>query len=197
MSDLPSNSEEAQQALEAHFHEVLTLLGEDPAREGLVKTPERIAKSLSFLTEGYAMDARAILRSAIFEEEYNEMILVRDIDVFSLCEHHMLPFIGKAHVAYIARNHIVGLSKIPRVVDVYARRLQVQERMTFQIRDAIDEVLQPDGTAVVVEATHLCMSMRGVQKQNAVTATSAMSGVFLTEGTARAELMRLIHSPQR
>jgi len=197
MSDLPSNSEEAQQALEAHFHEVLTLLGEDPAREGLVKTPERIAKSLSFLTEGYAMDARAILRSAIFEEEYNEMILVRDIDVFSLCEHHMLPFIGKAHVAYIARNHIVGLSKIPRVVDVYARRLQVQERMTFQIRDAIDEVLQPVGTAVVVEATHLCMSMRGVQKQNAVTATSAMSGVFLTEGTARAELMRLIHSPQR
>ncbi len=183
-----------QQALKEHFHEVLTLLGEDPRREGLLKTPERIAKSLTFLTEGYNMDARAILRSAIFEEEYDEMILVRDIDVFSLCEHHMLPFFGKAHVAYIARNHIVGLSKIPRVVDVYSRRLQVQERMTFQIRDAIDDVLQPVGTAVVIEATHLCMSMRGVQKQNAVTATSAMSGVFLSEGTARAEFMRLIHS---
>ncbi len=183
-----------QQALKEHFHEVLTLLGEDPRREGLLKTPERIAKSLTFLMEGYNMDARAILRSAIFEEEYDEMILVRDIDVFSLCEHHMLPFFGKAHVAYIARNHIVGLSKIPRVVDVYSRRLQVQERMTFQIRDAIDDVLQPVGTAVVIEATHLCMSMRGVQKQNAVTATSAMSGVFLSEGTARAEFMRLIHS---
>jgi len=197
MSDMPSTSEVAQQTLKEYFYEVLTLLGEDPTREGLVKTPERIAKSLSYLTEGYNMDARAILRSAIFEEEYDEMILVRDIDVFSLCEHHMLPFFGKAHVAYIARNHIVGLSKIPRVVDVYSRRLQVQERMTFQIRDAIDEVLQPVGTAVVVEATHLCMSMRGVQKQNAVTATSAMSGVFLSEGTARAEFMRLIHSPQR
>jgi len=197
MSDMPSTSEVAQQTLKEYFCEVLTLLGEDPTREGLVKTPERIAKSLSYLTEGYNMDARAILRSAIFEEEYDEMILVRDIDVFSLCEHHMLPFFGKAHVAYIARNHIVGLSKIPRVVDVYSRRLQVQERMTFQIRDAIDEVLQPVGTAVVVEATHLCMSMRGVQKQNAVTATSAMSGVFLSEGTARAEFMRLIHSPQR
>ncbi len=177
-----------------HFHEILRLLGEEPDREGLLKTPERVAKSLSFLTQGYRTDAKAILRSAIFEEQYDEMILVRDIDVFSLCEHHMIPFFGKAHVAYIAQNHIVGLSKIPRVVDAYARRLQVQERLTVQIRDAIDEVLQPVGTAVIIEATHLCMAMRGVQKQNAITATSAMSGAFLSEGTARAELMRLIHS---
>ncbi|MCY4159049.1 MAG: GTP cyclohydrolase I FolE [Bacteroidetes bacterium] len=180
--------------LGAHVLEMLRLLGEDPGREGLLKTPERVAKSLSFLTEGYHIDAKAILRSAIFEEQYDEMILVRDIDVFSLCEHHMLPFIGKAHVAYIAQNHIVGLSKIPRVVDAYARRLQVQERLTVQIRDTIDEVLQPVGTAVVIEATHLCMSMRGVQKQNAITATSAMSGAFLLEGTARAEFMRLVQS---
>ena len=156
---------------------------------------QRVAKSLLFLTEGYRIDAKEILRSAIFEEKYSEMIIVRDIDIFSLCEHHMIPFFGKAHVAYIARNHIVGLSKIPRVVDVFARRLQVQERLTVQIRDAIDEVLNPLGTAVVIEATHLCMSMRGIQKQNAVTVTSAMSGEFLSEGTARAEFMRLTHSP--
>lgn len=183
------------QPLVDHYHDVLKLLGEDPEREGLVKTPERVAKSLLFLTEGYRIDAKEILRSAIFEEKYSEMIIVRDIDIFSLCEHHMIPFFGKAHVAYIARNHIVGLSKIPRVVDVFARRLQVQERLTVQIRDAIDEVLNPLGTAVVIEATHLCMSMRGVQKQNAVTVTSAMSGEFLSEGTARAEFMRLTHSP--
>jgi len=182
------------QPLVDHYHSVLNLLGEDPEREGLVKTPERVAKSLLFLTEGYRIDAKEILRSAIFEEKYSEMIIVRDIDMFSLCEHHMIPFFGKAHVAYIARNHIVGLSKIPRVVDVFSRRLQVQERLTVQIRDAIDEVLDPLGTAVVIEATHLCMSMRGVQKQNAVTVTSAMSGEFLSEGTARAEFMRLTHS---
>lgn len=178
--------------LEHHIHKTLQLLGEDPSREGLLKTPERVAKSLSFLTQGYNVDAKAILESAVFEEEYNEMILVRDIDVFSLCEHHMLPFIGKAHVAYIAQNHIVGLSKIPRVVDAFSRRLQVQERLTVQIRDAIDEVLQPLGTAVVIEAAHLCMSMRGVEKQNALTATSAMSGTFLSEATTRAEFMQLI-----
>lgn len=180
--------------LEHHIHKTLRLLGEDPSREGLLKTPERVAKSLSFLTQGYNVDAKAILESAVFEEEYNEMILVRDIDVFSLCEHHMLPFIGKAHVAYIAQNHIVGLSKIPRVVDAFSRRLQVQERLTVQIRDAIDEVLQPLGTAVVIEAAHLCMSMRGVEKQNALTATSAMSGTFLSEATTRAEFMQLISS---
>ena len=194
MSDLSLKSETPNEELDDHVLSILRLLGEDPEREGLLKTPKRVAKSLSFLTQGYNIDAKAILKSAIFEEKYDEMILVRDIDVFSLCEHHMLPFIGKAHVAYIAQNHIVGLSKIPRVVDAYARRLQVQERLTVQIRDAIDEVLHPVGTAVVIEATHLCMAMRGVQKQNAVTATSAMSGVFLDEGTARAEFMRLVHS---
>ena len=180
--------------LSSHFHEVLKLLGEDPEREGLLETPNRMARSLSYLTQGYDIDAKEILRSAIFEEQYDEMILVRDIDIFSLCEHHLLPFFGKAHVAYIAQNHIVGLSKIPRVVDAYARRLQVQERLTVQIKDAIDEVLKPVGTAVVIEATHLCMSMRGIQKQNAITATSAMSGAFLLEGTARAEFMRLVHA---
>jgi len=193
-SNMSPTSENLEKEIGLHVHEMLRLIGEDSGREGLLKTPERVAKSLLFLTQGYHMNAREILESAIFEEQYDEMILVRDIDVFSLCEHHMLPFVGKAHVAYIAQNHIVGLSKIPRVVDAYARRLQVQERLTVQIRDAIDEVLHPVGTAVVIEATHLCMSMRGVQKQNAITATSAMSGAFLSEGTARAEFMRLIQS---
>ena len=182
------------EVLGEHISEVLHLLGEDPERVGLLRTPERVARSLAFLTQGYNIDAKAILESAIFEEEYSEMILVRDIDVFSLCEHHMLPFVGKAHVAYIAQSHLVGLSKIPRVVDAFARRLQVQERLTVQIRDVIDEVLQPLGTAVVIEATHLCMAMRGVQKQNAITATSAMSGIFLSRGTARAEFMRLVNT---
>lgn len=190
--EVPSGAGPQIEALGKHFSEVLHLLGEDPEREGLLKTPDRVARSFSFLTQGYKIDPKAILESAIFEEEYSEMILVRDIDVFSLCEHHLLPFFGKAHIAYIAQNHIVGLSKIPRVVDAFARRLQVQERLTVQIRDVIDEVLNPIGTAVVIEATHLCMSMRGVQKQNAVTATSAMSGIFLSRGTARAEFMRLV-----
>lgn len=193
-SDQSLKEDPSMEGIGAHIHEVLQLLGEDPTREGLLKTPERVAKSLSYLTQGYQTDPKAILRSAVFKEEYNEMILVRDIDVFSLCEHHLLPFFGKAHVAYIARSHIVGLSKIPRIVDAFARRLQVQERLTVQIREAIDEVLDPIGTAVVIEATHLCMSMRGVEKQNALTATSAMSGVFLSEGTARAEFMRLINA---
>ena len=192
IAEVSAETEPPIEALSGHASEILHLLGEDPGREGLVKTPERVARSLSFLTQGYNVDAKAILESAIFEEEYNEMILVRDIDVFSLCEHHLLPFFGKAHIAYIAQNHIVGLSKIPRVVDAFARRLQVQERLTVQIRDIIDEVLNPIGTAVVIEATHLCMVMRGVQKQNAITATSAMSGIFLERGTARAEFMRLV-----
>ncbi|MFN3596857.1 MAG: GTP cyclohydrolase I FolE [Rubricoccaceae bacterium] len=170
----------------------LELIGEDPAREGLVKTPERVAKALQFLTQGYAQDPEAILRSALFEESYAEIVLVRDIEIYSLCEHHMLPFFGKAHVAYIPDGRIVGLSKIPRVVDVFARRLQVQERLTVQIRDAIERVLRPQGVAVVIEAQHLCMMMRGAEKQNSVTTTSAMTGAFLENIHTRAELMRLI-----
>ncbi len=184
---------ETTAALGGHVRQILTRLGEDPDREGLLKTPERVAKAYQFLTHGYSMDPRAILTGALFAEEYSEMILVKDIELYSLCEHHMLPFFGKAHVAYIPDGHIVGLSKIPRVVDVYARRLQVQERLTIQIRDALEEVLRPLGVAVVIEATHLCMVMRGVQKQHSVTTTSAMSGEFLENQTTRAEFMRLIN----
>lgn len=175
----------------ANVKDMLGALGEDPEREGLLKTPERVAKAMQFLTHGYTMDPKAILNSALFHEDYSEMILVKDIEVYSLCEHHMLPFFGKAHVAYIPNGKIVGLSKVPRVVDVFARRLQVQERLTLQIRDAIQEVLQPLGVAVVIEAKHLCMVMRGVQKQNSVTTTSAVSGEFLNPVT-REEFMRLI-----
>jgi GTP cyclohydrolase I len=172
---------------------ILEALGEDPEREGLLRTPERVAKALQFLTQGYLIDPAEILRSALFHEEYSEIILVKDIEVFSLCEHHLLPFIGKAHVAYIPNGRIVGLSKIPRVVDVFARRLQVQERLTLQIRDAIQDVLEPQGVAVVIEAKHLCMIMRGVQKQHSVTTTSAMSGQFFDPST-RQEFMRLVTS---
>ena len=170
----------------------LELVGEDPGREGLVKTPERVAKAWQFLTHGYGLDPDEVLRSALFEEDYSEMVLVRDVEVYSLCEHHALPFFGKAHVAYIPAGRIVGLSKIPRVVDVFARRLQVQERLTLQIRDAVDRVLRPEGVAVVIEAQHLCMMMRGAEKQNSMTTTSAMSGVFLEQPDTRAEFMRLI-----
>jgi len=172
----------------------LATIGEDPSREGLLKTPERVAKSMLFLTQGYQQDAAEILRSAVFEETYDEMILVKDIEVYSMCEHHMVPFFGKAHVAYIPNGHIVGLSKIPRVVDVFARRLQVQERLTIQIKEAIEDALKPQGVAVVIEATHLCMVMRGVQKQNSVTTTSSMSGPFMDNAHTRAEFMRLITS---
>ena len=172
----------------------LAAIGEDPEREGLLKTPERVAKAQLFLTQGYGQDASEILRSAVFEESYDEMILVKDIELYSMCEHHMVPFFGKAHVAYIPDGHIVGLSKIPRVVDVFARRLQVQERLTMQIRNAIEEALKPQGVAVVIEATHLCMVMRGVQKQRSVTTTSSMSGPFLEKAHTRAEFMRLISS---
>ena len=172
----------------------LATIGEDPLREGLLKTPERVAKSMLFLTQGYKQDAAEIMRSAVFEETYDEMILVKDIEVYSMCEHHMVPFFGKAHVAYIPNGHIVGLSKIPRVVDVFARRLQVQERLTIQIKEAIEEALKPQGVAVVIEATHLCMVMRGVQKQNSVTTTSSMSGPFMDNAHTRAEFMRLITS---
>ena len=183
---------ETTAALAATVAEQLSRLGEDAAREGLARTPERVAKSLQFLTHGYGLDPDAILRSALFEESYSQMVLVRDIEVYSLCEHHMLPFVGRAHVAYIPNGRIVGLSKIPRVVDVFARRLQVQERLTNQVRDAIDRVLQPEGVAVVIEARHYCMMMRGAEKQNSMTTTSAMSGVFLDHDNTRAEFMRLI-----
>lgn len=179
--------------LKTVFDTVLAGLGEDVTRDGIVKTPERAAKAMQFLTQGYTQDAAAILRSAMFKEDYSEMVIVKDIELYSLCEHHMLPFFGKAHVAYIPNGFIVGLSKIPRVVDVYARRLQVQERLTLEIRDVIQETLQPLGVAVVIEAKHLCMMMRGVQKQNSVTTTSAFTGEFRNEET-RSEFLRLIGS---
>ncbi len=181
------------QALEAHYHSTMQLLGEDTQREGLLKTPERVAKAMQYITQGYQMDAKQILESAKFHEEYNEMVIVKDIELYSLCEHHMLPFFGKAHVAYIPNGTITGLSKIARVVDCYARRLQVQERLTRQILDVIQETLAPQGVAVVIEAKHLCMMMRGVQKQNSVTTTSAFSGAFETNET-RSEFLRLISS---
>ena len=175
-----------------HYREILRLLGEDPEREGLIKTPERVAKAMSFITKGYAQDPIAILRSAMFKEEYQQMVLVKDIELFSVCEHHMLPFIGKAHVAYIPNGHITGLSKIARVVECFARRLQVQERLTVQIRDSIQQALNPLGVAVVIEASHTCMQMRGVEKQRSVTSTSAFTGVFLSDPRTRDEFMQLI-----
>ena len=175
-----------------HYREILRLLGEDPEREGLIKTPERVAKAMSFITKGYAQDPIAILRSAMFKEEYQQMVLVKDIELFSVCEHHMLPFIGKAHVAYIPNGHITGLSKIARVVECFARRLQVQERLTVQIRDSIQQALNPLGVAVVIEASHTCMQMRGVEKQRSVTTTSAFTGGFLSDMRTRDEFMQLI-----
>lgn len=174
-----------------HYNDVLKLIGENPNRDGLLRTPERVAKALLYLTQGYDIDAREVLTSALFEEEYSQMVVVKDIEVYSMCEHHMLPFFGKAHVAYIPNGHIVGLSKIPRVVDIYARRLQVQERLTNEIRDCIQDTLNPVGVGVVIECRHLCMCMRGVQKQNSVTTTSAFTGGFLQEKT-RAEFLNLI-----
>ncbi len=179
--------------LSIDYQDILNGLGEDPTREGLLKTPERAAKAMQFLTQGYGQDAAEILRSAMFQEDYSEMVLVKDIEVYSLCEHHILPFFGKAHVAYIPNGRIVGLSKIPRVVDVFARRLQVQERLTIEIRDVIQDTLQPLGVAVVIEAHHMCMMMRGVQKQNSLTTTSAFTGQFLKNET-RSEFLRLIGS---
>ena len=186
--------QETTDELAALSRRQLELIGEDPEREGLLKTPERVAKAWQFLTHGYGLDPDDILRSALFAEDYSEMVLVKDIEMYSLCEHHALPFFGKVHVAYIPNGHIVGLSKIPRVVDVFARRLQVQERLTLEIRDAVDRVLQPEGVAVVIEAQHLCMMMRGAEKQSSMTSTSAMSGVFLSQPDTRAEFMRLIAS---
>ena len=175
-----------------HVKEILRLLGEDTEREGLLKTPERVAKSLQFLTKGYSQNGEEIVRSAIFDEEYQQMVLVKDIELYSMCEHHMLPFIGKAHIAYIPNGKITGLSKIARVVETFARRLQVQERLTVEIRDCIQNALQPLGVAVVIEAAHTCMQIRGVQKSNAITTTSAFSGAFLTSARTRNEFLNLI-----
>jgi GTP cyclohydrolase I len=183
--------EKSTQALTKSYKEAISWLGEDPEREGLLKTPERVAKAMQYMTQGYQLDAHAILNSAKFHENVSEMIVVKDIELYSMCEHHMLPFFGKAHVAYIPNGWITGLSKVARVVDVFSRRLQVQERLTMQIRDAIKETLNPLGVAVVVEARHLCMMMRGVQKQNSVTTTSAFDGEFHKNST-RSEFMRLI-----
>ena len=199
MSELITNykrediyNQENIEELMVHYREILRLLGEDPDREGLLKTPERVAKAMSFITKGYAQDPIAILRSAMFQEEYQQMVLVKDIELFSVCEHHMLPFIGKAHVAYIPNGHITGLSKIARVVECFARRLQVQERLTVQIRDCIQQALNPVGVAVVIEASHTCMQMRGVEKQRSVTTTSAFTGIFLSDPRTRDEFMQLI-----
>ena len=184
--------EESVDAIAKQYTTVLNEIGEDPSREGLLKTPERVAKALKYLTHGYDLDPAAILKSALFKEDYKQMVLVKDIEIYSMCEHHMLPFFGKAHIAYIPNGKIVGLSKIPRIVDAFARRLQVQERLTYEIRDCIQETLEPIGVAVVIEAQHMCMQMRGVQKQNSVTTTSAFTGVFMSETKTREEFINLI-----
>jgi GTP cyclohydrolase I len=186
-------NQEVIEELSGYYKHILKLVGEDPNREGLLKTPERVAKAMQFLTHGYDLDAEKILHSAMFKEDYKQMVIVKDIEIFSMCEHHMLPFIGKAHVAYIPNGYIVGLSKIPRVVDAFARRLQVQERLTTQIKECIQNTLKPLGVAVVIEAHHLCMMMRGIQKQNSVTTTSDFTGAFLLDKT-RQEFLHLISS---
>lgn len=187
-----ADEEQALKDMATAVRQVLVGIGESPGREGLEKTPERVAKAYQFLTQGYQQDAAEVLRSAMFSEDYREMVLVKDIELYSLCEHHMLPFFGKAHIAYIPHGKIVGLSKIPRVVDIFARRLQVQERLTEQIRDCIQDNLQPLGVAVVIEAQHLCMQMRGVSKQNSVTTTSAFTGEFLHNDKTRREFITLV-----
>ena len=189
---LEEYDEKTTQELAGHIKAILELLGEDVEREGLLKTPERVAKAMQFLTQGYFQDGEEIVQTAVFTEPYSQMVLVKNIELFSLCEHHMLPFIGKAHVAYIPNGRITGLSKVARVVETYARRLQVQERLTEQIRDCIQDSLKPLGVAVVIEAMHTCMSMRGVQKSNAVTTTSAFSGIFLKSDKTRNEFLQLI-----
>jgi GTP cyclohydrolase I len=180
--------------LKGHYSEVIKGIGEDPSREGLLKTPERVAKAMQYLTKGYDQNPDSIIEQAIFHEEYSEMVIVKDIELYSLCEHHMLPFFGKAHVAYIPNGKIVGLSKIPRVVDAYARRLQVQERLTIEVRDCIQRTLNPKGVAVVIEAEHMCMQMRGVQKQNSSTTSSAFTGLFMTNDSTRKEFINLVQA---
>ena len=190
-SKVETYSEQITADIKSNYLQILESIGEDPAREGLLKTPERAAKAMQFLTHGYSEDAEAILRSAMFKEDYSEMVIVKDIELYSMCEHHILPFFGKAHVAYIPNGYIVGLSKIPRVIDVFSRRLQVQERLTDQILHSIQNTLRPLGVAVVIEAQHMCMMMRGVQKQNSLTTTSAFTGEFQKEET-RSEFLTLI-----
>jgi GTP cyclohydrolase I len=185
--------EESLNKISSGYLDILKEVGEQPDREGLLKTPIRAAKAMQYLTHGYDLDPNAILRSAMFKEDYKQMVIVKDIEVYSLCEHHLLPFFGKAHIAYIPNGYIVGLSKIPRIVDAFARRLQVQERLTTEIRDCIQETLKPIGVAVVIECSHLCMQMRGIQKQNSVTTTSAFTGEFLKD-TTRSEFISLIQS---
>ncbi len=182
--------------LAQHYQEILTLLGEDPEREGLVKTPMRVAKAMQVLTRGYTQDAKQVLLDALFEEKYNQMVIVKDIDFFSMCEHHMLPFYGKAHVAYIPNGYITGLSKVARVVDIYSHRLQVQERLTEQIKDCIQQALKPLGVMVVIEAKHMCMQMRGIEKQNSITTTSAFSGAF-NQAKTREEFMNLLRTDSK
>lgn len=189
-------NEETTEGMMNNFRDIITSVGEDPYREGLVKTPERAAKAMQFLTQGYSMDAEEILKAAVFEEDYDEMVVVKDIELYSLCEHHMLPFFGKAHIAYIPNGKIIGLSKLPRVVDVFARRLQVQERLTHDILECLNNTLQPQGVAVVIEAVHMCMMMRGVQKQNSATTTSGFRGQF-KEIETRNEFLKLISSDLR
>ena len=189
-----SYNQEALEKLQYHYGEILKLLGEDPTREGLEKTPERVAKAMGFLTQGYDQDPAEVLLSARFKEDYRHMVIVKDIELYSMCEHHMMPFFGKAHVAYIPNGYITGLSKVARVVEIFSRRLQVQERLTNQIRDCIQQALNPMGVAVVIEAAHMCMQMRGVQKQNSVTTTSAFTGVFLSQMQTREEFIHLIGS---
>lgn len=185
------SDQERDEALRHHYTQILHLLGEDPEREGLVKTPERVSKAMRFLTQGMAQSPEEILRSAMFKEDYRQMVIVKDIDFYSLCEHHMLPFFGKVHIGYIPNGYITGLSKLPRVVDVFARRLQVQERLTMQIKDCIQSALNPLGVIVVIEAQHMCMQMRGVEKQNSYTTTSDFTGAF-REAKTREEFMQLI-----
>jgi len=186
--------DEVTERISGVYSNILKDIGEDPNREGLLKTPERVAKALQYLTHGYDINPEDILKSALFHEEYSEMVIVKDIEVYSMCEHHMLPFFGKAHIAYIPNGTIVGLSKIPRVVDAFSRRLQVQERLTIEIRDCIQQTLNPKGVAVVIECAHMCMQMRGVQKQNSVTTSSAFTGLFLSNDSTRKEFINLVQA---
>jgi GTP cyclohydrolase IA len=188
------HKQEVTDVLSDHYKVVLEQIGEDPNREGLLKTPERMAKAMQFLTHGYDLNPDEIMQKALFNEEYSEMVIVKDIDVYSMCEHHMLPFFGKAHIAYIPDGTIVGLSKLPRVVDAFSRRLQVQERLTIEIRDCIQRTLNPKGVAVVLECQHMCMAMRGVQKQNSYTTTSAFTGIFLKNDSTRKEFVNLVQA---
>lgn len=187
-------NEETTKKISEHYTDIIKNIGEDPNREGLEKTPERVAKALQFLTHGYDLNPDDIMKEAIFHEKYSEMVIVKDIEIYSMCEHHMLPFFGKAHIAYIPKGKIVGLSKIPRIVDAYARRLQVQERLTIEIRDCIKRTLDPVGVAVVIECAHMCMQMRGVQKQNSTTTTSAFTGIFLSNDSTRKEFINLVQA---